>query len=104
MTIPTYDRFIEPLLRLLDTRPGGLPAREAHEVLADRFGLSDVDRQELLPSGAQALSLVPSHHDHAIGERIGIRLAVDHVVAFRRTDGKRAPHDHVVTHPVKFVA
>jgi hypothetical protein len=25
-------------------------------------------------------------------------------VAFRRTDGKRAPHDHVVAHPVKFVA
>jgi iron(III) transport system ATP-binding protein len=28
------------------------------------------------------LSLVPSHHDHAIGEQIGIRLAIDHVVAF----------------------
>lgn len=38
-----------------------------------------------LPSGARALSLVPSHHDHAIGEKIGIRLAADHVVAFRRT-------------------
>ena len=37
-----------------------------------------------LPSGQRALSLVPSHHDHAIGERIGIKLAVDHVVAFRR--------------------
>ena len=37
-----------------------------------------------LPSGQRALSLVPSHHDHAIGEKIGIRLAVDHVVAFRR--------------------
>jgi iron(III) transport system ATP-binding protein len=37
-----------------------------------------------LPSGARALSLVPSHHDHAIGERIGIKLAVDHVVAYRR--------------------
>jgi hypothetical protein len=24
-------------------------------------------------------------------------------VAFRRTDGKRAPHDHVVAHPVQFV-
>jgi iron(III) transport system ATP-binding protein len=35
-----------------------------------------------LPSGAEVLSLVPSHHNHAIGERIGIRLAVDHVVAF----------------------
>jgi iron(III) transport system ATP-binding protein len=37
-----------------------------------------------LPSGATVLALVPSHHDHAIGEQIGIRLAVDHVVAFRR--------------------
>jgi len=37
-----------------------------------------------LPSGQSALSLVPSHHNHAIGERIGIRLAVDHIVAFRR--------------------
>ncbi len=35
-----------------------------------------------LASGAQVLSLVPSHHNHAIGERIGIRLDVDHVVAF----------------------
>jgi iron(III) transport system ATP-binding protein len=35
-----------------------------------------------LPSGAKILSLVPSHHDHAIGERIGIRLDVDHIVAF----------------------
>ncbi|MDP5241384.1 ABC transporter ATP-binding protein [Uliginosibacterium sp. 31-16] len=35
-----------------------------------------------LPSGAEVLSLVPSHHDHAIGQRIGIRLDVDHVVTF----------------------
>ncbi len=36
-----------------------------------------------LESGVEVLSLVPSHHDHAIGERIGIRLDVDHVVAFK---------------------
>ena len=29
-----------------------------------------------------ALSLVPSHHNHAIGEKIGIKLEADHVVAF----------------------
>ena len=29
------------------------------------------------------LALVPSHHNHALGERIGIRLDVDHVVAFQ---------------------
>ena len=37
-----------------------------------------------LPGGSQVLSLVPSHHDHAIGEKIGIRLEIDHLVAFRR--------------------
>jgi iron(III) transport system ATP-binding protein len=37
-----------------------------------------------LPSGAQLLSLVPSHHNHAVGERIGIRIEPDHVVAFEK--------------------
>lgn len=37
-----------------------------------------------LPSGQRTLSLVSSHHNHAIGKKIGIKLAVDHVVAFRR--------------------
>ena len=37
-----------------------------------------------LASGAEILSMVPSHHNHAIGEKIGIRLDVDHVVAFRQ--------------------
>jgi iron(III) transport system ATP-binding protein len=37
-----------------------------------------------LPSGATALSFVPSHHDHAIGERIGIRLDAQHLVGFPR--------------------
>ena len=35
-----------------------------------------------LPSGAQLLALVPSHHNHALGERIGIRFDADHVVTF----------------------
>ena len=37
-----------------------------------------------LPAGGRVLSLVPSHHNHAIGERIGIRLEIDHLVAFPR--------------------
>jgi iron(III) transport system ATP-binding protein len=35
-----------------------------------------------LASGREVLALVPSHHDHAVGERIGIRLDADHVVTF----------------------
>jgi iron(III) transport system ATP-binding protein len=37
-----------------------------------------------LQSGTQVLCLAPSHHDHAIGERIGIRLDIDHLVVFPR--------------------
>ena len=37
-----------------------------------------------LPAGGRVMSLVPSHHNHAIGERIGIRLEIDHLVAFPR--------------------
>jgi iron(III) transport system ATP-binding protein len=39
-----------------------------------------------LASGQRVLSLVPSHHNHAIGEFIGIRLDADHVVAFRHPE------------------
>ncbi len=38
-----------------------------------------------MPSGAELLALVPSHHDHAIGESIGIRLEFDHLVVFPRS-------------------
>lgn len=37
-----------------------------------------------LPSGERVLAHVPSHHDHQLGEWIGIRPAVDHVVTFSR--------------------
>jgi iron(III) transport system ATP-binding protein len=37
-----------------------------------------------LQSGERVLAHVPSHHDHHVGEWIGIRAAVDHVVTFDR--------------------
>ncbi|MBW3549265.1 MAG: ABC transporter ATP-binding protein, partial [Proteobacteria bacterium] len=39
-----------------------------------------------LDSGHLVQSLVPSHHDHAIGQRIGIRLDLEHVIVFARAD------------------
>jgi iron(III) transport system ATP-binding protein len=35
-----------------------------------------------LGSGARVLSMVPSHHNHLINEAIGIRLELDHMIAF----------------------
>ncbi|KIQ96457.1 ABC transporter ATP-binding protein [Lysobacter sp. A03] len=35
-----------------------------------------------LDDGEQVQALVPSHHDHAVGQDIGIRLDLEHVVVF----------------------
>lgn len=53
MAIPTYDQFIEPVLRFLATRPDGALAREVYEAAADAMQLTDEERSELLPSQAQ---------------------------------------------------
>jgi iron(III) transport system ATP-binding protein len=37
-----------------------------------------------LASGETVMALVPSHHDHHLGEWIGIRAQVDHVVTFMK--------------------
>ncbi len=37
-----------------------------------------------LQSGERVMAHVPSHHDHEVGEWIGIRAQVDHVVTFER--------------------
>jgi iron(III) transport system ATP-binding protein len=44
-----------------------------------------------LQTGETVLAHVPSHHDHKIGEWIGIRAEVDHVVTFRREDDAPSP-------------
>ena len=53
MTIPTYDQFIEPVLRFLATRPDGALAREVYEAAADTMQLTEAERAEMLPSQTQ---------------------------------------------------
>lgn len=55
MAVPTYDLFIEPVLRYLAAHPEGVSAKDAHEAAADVLLVSDEDKQELLPSGAQPI-------------------------------------------------
>lgn len=38
-----------------------------------------------LTSGRNVLSLVPSHHNHGLGEEIGIKVIADHIAAFKTT-------------------
>ncbi len=35
-----------------------------------------------LPGGQEVFSLVSSHHDHEVGSRIGVRLALEHLAVF----------------------
>lgn len=51
MSLPTYDQFIEPLLRFLASQPDGAPAREAQEATAQALQLSEMQRQETIASG-----------------------------------------------------
>jgi iron(III) transport system ATP-binding protein len=60
------------------------------EVVAKAFRGAEFLYTLRLPSGMRVLSLVPSHHNHAIGEKIGIRLDVDHVVVFRSEESAAA--------------
>jgi restriction system protein len=55
MPVPTYDQFIEPLLRFLAQHPDGVAARLASEAAAEALGVTEEQKQELLPSGAQPI-------------------------------------------------
>ncbi len=72
---------VEVLLRPDDILHDDNSSRQA-EVLHKAFRGADILYTLKLPSGSKVLSLVPSHHNHEIGQKIGIKLEIDHVVAF----------------------
>jgi iron(III) transport system ATP-binding protein len=72
---------VEVLLRPDDVVHDDTSALTA-EVVRKIFRGGDFIYTLKLTSGREVLALVPSHHDHAIGEKIGIRLDADHVITF----------------------
>jgi iron(III) transport system ATP-binding protein len=54
------------------------------EILRKSFRGSEFLYTLRLRTGETVMAHVPSHHDHKIGEWIGIRAEVDHVVTFER--------------------
>ena len=75
--------FVDVLLRPDDILHDDASALQARVISKAFRGAQFVYTLEL-PGGGRVMSLVPSHHNHAIGEKIGIRLEMDHVVAFPR--------------------
>jgi iron(III) transport system ATP-binding protein len=55
------------------------------EIIRKAFRGSEFLYTLRLASGQTVLAHVPSHHDHKLGEWIGIRPQVDHVVTFERS-------------------
>ena len=39
-----------------------------------------------LPTGSQVVSAFPSHHDYQVGDRVGIDIEADHLIAFAADD------------------
>ena len=72
---------VEVLLRPDDIVPD--PDSRLQAVIVQRaFKGAEILYTLQLPSGGRVLSLFPSHADHAPGERVGIRVQADHLVAF----------------------
>jgi iron(III) transport system ATP-binding protein len=79
--IPDGVRTVSVLLRPDDVVHDEASPTKA-EVVAKAFRGAGFLYTLRLASGAKVLSLVPSHHDHAIGDRIGVRLDASHAVVF----------------------
>ncbi len=77
--------MVDVLLRPDDIVHDDLSPLQAR-IIAKTFRGADFLYTLELDSGSKILSLVPSHHNHSIGEKIGIRLEVEHVIAFPRSD------------------
>lgn len=94
MNIPSYDRFIEPLLRFLAARPEGAPAREAHEAAADVLWIDAEARQQLVPSGTQLVYKNRSGWAHDRLKRAGLSASPRRGVWQLTDAGRRYAADH----------
>ena len=79
----TVGHEIDVLLRADDIQHDDASPIQA-EVIRKTFRGADFLYTLKLSSGIEVFAYVPSHHNHAIGEKIGIYLVADHVVTFNQ--------------------
>ena len=75
MAVPTYDQFIEPILRFLAKNPDGAPAKSAHDAAASTLGLTDEDRLQMLASGTQLVYKNRAGWAHDRLKRAGLSIS-----------------------------
>jgi len=78
MPVPTYDQFIEPILRYLALHPEGVTAPDAHEAAARQLGLTDEERALILPSGVQRIYKNRAGWAHDRLKRAGLSSSPKH--------------------------
>lgn len=77
-----HGSMVDVLLRPDDVQPDeDAPIRAS--IVSKTFKGAEILYSLRLSTGSTVLSLFPSHHNHAVGEQVGIRVAADHLVAFR---------------------
>jgi restriction system protein len=76
MPVPTYDKLIEPIRRYLAAHPDGAVARHVHEATAATPGLSEADKQALLPSGEQPIDKNRAGWAHGRLKRAGLSASM----------------------------
>ena len=53
MSIPSYDKFIEPMLRYLARHAEGAPASVVYDAVGSALDITEDDKLTLLPSRTQ---------------------------------------------------
>lgn len=102
MSVPTYDQFIEPVLRFLSTKPEGAPTRDAQEAAAKALNLTEEQRQELIASG-QAIYKNRAGWAHDRLKRAGLSSSAkrgywkltDAGMTYAKTNAAPLPQDEV---------
>jgi restriction system protein len=77
MSVPTYDKFIEPILRYLAAHRDGAAARDVYDAAATAMGLDAQQKQEMLRSG-QAVYRNRAGWAHHRLKRAGLSSSVRH--------------------------
>src|SRR5215831_10157848 len=94
MPVPTYDRFIEPILRYLAAHPEGAAAKDVHDGAATALRLTDADRAELLPSGVQRIFKNRAGWAHDRLKRAGLSVSRRRGYWQLTESGKAFARDH----------
>lgn len=95
VTVPTYDQFIEPILRCLVQHPDGAPAKSVHEAAAAALGLTVEDRLQMLASGRQLVYKNRAGWAHDRLKRAGLSSSPRRGIWKLTSEG----HAFAATHP-----